>query len=371
MMLDRFRARFADLSIWWYAFGYFALYIPYSALTKLVSDGRLPGQASPLAGFVLLPVLGIGSMVANWAAMSVLGWWRFAGRRRVLGVEVLWPGRWTLVAGLCTALIIPTTSMAYTFHGVSIVFIMVLMRGGVLVIAPAVDFVSGRRVHWYSWSALLLAMTGLWVGFAGRGYDVTPVALANAAVYVTAYFIRLRAMSRLAKSDDLAARMRYFVEEQVVAPPANVLLLGLLAIAGANAAMLETRAGFTSFLGAAPLVVLTTLLAGVLSQITGICGTLTLMDRRENTFCVPVNRASSVFSGIIASLLLQGLVGARPPAASEYAGAAFVIAAVLVLSLGPRAGRREASLLRHPSQCVTTPRNVDGERPTAARRQRR
>lgn len=346
MTLDRFRARFAELSIWWYAFGYFALYVPYSALTKALSDGRIPGQGR-LSGFVLLPVLGIGSMVANWLAISALDWWRFAGRRRVLGVAIPWPGGWTFVAGLCTALIIPTTSMAYTFTGVSIVFIMLLMRGGVLIIAPVVDLVSGRRVHWYSWSALLLALAALWVGFAGRGYAITAVALANAGVYVTAYFVRLRAMSRLTKSDDLAGRMRYFVEEQIVAPPVNVLLLGLLALVGANEAMLQTRAGFTSFLAAAPLAVGLTFLAGLLSQITGICGTLTLMDRRENTFCVPVNRASSVLSGIAASLLLWWIAGARPPAPSEYAGAALIIAAMLVLSLGPA--------LRRPAPARTTP----------------
>lgn len=353
MTLDRLRAKFAELSIWWYAFGYFALYVPYSALTKALSDGLLPGQAIRLSGFVLLPLLGIGSMVANWIAISALDWWRFAGRRRVLGLSLPWPGPWTLVAGVCTALIIPTTSMAYTFSGVSILFIMLLMRGGVLIVAPMVDFVSGRRVHWYSWSALLLALAALWVGFAGRGYAITAVAFANAGVYVTAYFIRLRAMSRLTKSDDLAGRMRYFVEEQIVAPPVNVLLLGLFALVGANEAMLQTRAGFTTFFTTAPLAVGVTFLAGLLSQITGTCGTLTLMDRRENTFCVPVNRASSVLSGIVASLLLWAIAGSRPPAPTEYAGAALIVAAMLILSLGPRL--RRAPSVPLPSKAATEP----------------
>jgi hypothetical protein len=232
-------------------------------------------------------------------------------------------------------MIIPTTSLAYTFTGVSIVFIMLLMRGGVLVVAPLADLVTGRKVHWYSWTALLLALAALWVGFAGRGYGITVVALLNAAVYVTAYFIRLLAMSRLTKSDDLPSRMRYFVEEQIVAPPVNVLVLAIFAAIGAGDAMLQTRAGFGAFFHGAGLVVGLTFLAGALSQVTGICGTLTLMDRRENTFCVPVNRASSVLSGIAASLLLWALTGAKPPATSELLGAALIILAILVLSLSP------------------------------------
>lgn len=350
MTLERFRARFAELGIWWYAFGYFAIYIPYSALTKALSDGLVPGQAGKLSGFILLPALGIGSMLANWAAISALGWWRFSGRRRVLGIAIPWPGPWTLAAGLCTALIIPTTSLAYTFTGVSILFIMLLMRGGVLIIAPVVDFVSGRRVHWYSWTALGLAFAALWVGFAGRGYAVTAVALVNAGVYVTAYFVRLRAMSRIAKSDDLASRMRYFVEEQIVAPPVNVVLLALFAVCGSGEAMLRTREGFTIFFGMAPAVAGVALFAGALSQLTGICGTLTLMDRRENTFCVPVNRASSILSGIFASLLLWAFAGARPLAASEYGGAALIVLAMGVLSLGPRlAAARSGVASRAPA----------------------
>lgn len=346
MGLQRFRARFGELSIWWYAFAYFAGYIPYSALTKALSDGLLPGQPRGIQGFALLPALGVGSMVMNWVALSALGWWGHAGRRTVAGLELPWPGRWTFVAGLCTAVIIPTTSLAYTFTGVSIVFIMLLMRGGVLVIAPLVDLVSGRRVHWWSWSALLLALAALGVGFAGRGWEITPVALLNAAAYVTAYFIRLRAMSRITKSSDLAARMRYFVEEQMVAPVVNVVVLAALALAGARAGAVgaATRDGFVGLGAQGWAAVGAALFAGALSQVTGIGGTLTLMDPRENTFCVPVNRASSVLSGIAATFLLAWLVGTRPPPATEWAGAALVVSAMLVLALGPRLAPRAPPL---------------------------
>ena len=333
--LKQCRSSFADLNIWWYAFGYFAAYIPYSALTKALSDGLLPGAPRKFSGFILLPVLGLASVFGNWFFTSLLGWWKYASRRRIFGFAIPVPGKLTLLAGICTAAIIPTTSLAYTFTGVSIVFIMLLMRGGVLIIAPLVDSISGRKVHWYSWTALALALSALWVGFAGRGYTITIVALINAAVYVTAYFIRLRVMSRITKSDDFANRMRYFVEEQMVAPPVNMILLVLFAMFGPAEARLQTAAGFTTFAGAGALIVGSTFFAGFLSQITSVCGTLTLMDRRENTFCVSVNRASSVLSGIAASLLLWVLTGAKAPVRSEYLGAALLILAILTLSLGP------------------------------------
>jgi len=43
---------------------------------------------------------------------------------------------------VCTAGIIGTTTLAYTFEGVSIVFVMLLMRGGVLLIIAAILVLS-------------------------------------------------------------------------------------------------------------------------------------------------------------------------------------------------------------------------------------
>ena len=42
---------------------------------------------------------------------------------------------------------------------------MLLMRGGLLVMAPLVDALSGRRVRWFSWVAFLLSLGALFVAF--------------------------------------------------------------------------------------------------------------------------------------------------------------------------------------------------------------
>ena len=43
-----------DISIWWWAFGYFASYVPFGALPKAVSEGALPGMTGRVDGFVRL-----------------------------------------------------------------------------------------------------------------------------------------------------------------------------------------------------------------------------------------------------------------------------------------------------------------------------
>jgi hypothetical protein len=318
-------------SIWWFAFGYFACYVPYSALTKALTDGRF--HAPPIDGLELLPITAIASMVGMFTFISAIRWWSVATRHHVLGFTLALPTRWTFLSGLATAAIIATTTLAYTFHGESIVFMVLLMKGGVLVIAPMIDFLTRRRVHWFSWIALGLSLSALVVTFEGEdgGFHISTPAVLDIAVYLLGYFVRLRFMSRLAKSDDPNTMRRYFVEEQMTATPALVCFLGAAALFGRGEVAAALARGF-GHQWHNPLLWLV-LLVGVLSQGTGVFGGLILLDRRENTFCVPVNRASSVLAGVLATVALGLAFGTAMPPHGELVGALLVIAAVVVLSM--------------------------------------
>ncbi len=326
-------------SIWLCALGYFSAYLPYSALTKVLSSGLAPSLGERIDGPALLPVSVAASTVGMFALITALGWWRAAGRSTVAGVRLPRPGRWTFLSGLCTAAVMLTTTLAYTFRGASIVFMMLLMRGGVLVLAPIVDGISGRRVRWFSWVALVLSLGALGVTVSpGTRAPLPLVAVADVAAYLAAYFVRLRAMSRLAKGSDEDNR-RFFVEEQMVASPAALVALVAVAVAGRGALGVAVRRGFTEVpLGPAALAVVA---IGLLSQLTGVFGGLILLDKRENSFAVPVNRASSVLAGVAAALALAALFPSqRAPDGREVAGAALVTGAILALTLGPRLWRR-------------------------------
>jgi hypothetical protein len=325
----------ADARIWAYAFGYFACYAPYSALTKLVSQGRLGGMTRAVDGFELLPLTTIVSLLAMLVFLSVKGWWRYAGRASVFGASVIAPSRWTFLSGLATAAIIASTTLAYTIRGASIVFMMLLMRGGVLAIAPIVDTLSHRSVKPTSWMALALSLVGLAVTLGDHAsYDLALLGVVDVVVYLGAYFLRLRLMSHVAKSEDRATSIRYFVEEQMVATPAIVIFLALLALVGHGHAMQSVRAGFGMLVGSG--AVLAGVAIGALSQGTGIFGALILLDGRENAFCVPVNRASSVLAGVLASVILVMLGLEGRMATSELWGATLVLGAIVVLALDPR-----------------------------------
>jgi hypothetical protein len=324
--------RLGDYSIWGFALGYFASYVPYSALTKGVSSGVIGGTRVP--GVELLPISAMSSLAGMMLFITAMGWWRYANTFRLGPLRLPRPTRWTLFSGVCTAGVIATTTLAYTFDGISIVFMMLLMRGGVLILAPFVDRMSGRRIKWFSVVGLVLSINALLVAFLEEkdaGFRLTWIALIDVTIYLAAYFVRLRFMSKLAKSDDADRRTRYFVEEQMVASPVLVLFLVACALIGQGEFMLHLRAGFTTFFDRP--VVTEGILIGLFSQGTGIFGGLVLLDKRENTYSVPVNRCSSILAGVAASYAIMLWVGGSAPSSHELMGAFLIVQAILFLTI--------------------------------------
>ena len=271
-------ARAPRVNIWWMAFGYFACYWPYSALVKSLSKGLLPGMDGGVAGLTLQPLQVASSLTAMFIFISAMGWWKYPAKRQITGsLRLPVPTAWTALSGICTATVIVTTNLAYTFSGVSIVFVMLLMRGGVLILGPIVDTITGRKVRWFSAAGMLLSLAALVIAFAEKGgYAISVLCAIDIAAYLTAYFVRFQFMSRIAKSPDTATNIRYFVEEQMVATPFLMVVLGLLALVGRGELMLLIREGFTNLPGG---IAGWVILAGIFSQGTGIFGTLIYLDK--------------------------------------------------------------------------------------------
>ncbi len=320
-----------SLGIWGLAFGYFILYLPYCALIKAITTGLLPGWQGPVSGFELLPATVIATAVVVPVIITAMGWWKYAGRREILGLSIPFPSRWTFLSGLCFAVIIGTTTLAYTFNGVSILLALLMLRGGVLILAPIVDGLFKREVRWFSWTALALSFAALAVALTDvQSYQMTVIAVLNTAAYLTGYMLRLPCMTWLAKSEDKKATYRYFVEEQMVAMPVLVMVPAIFALIGQGEIMGDLRRGFTTSLDSE--LIGPALLVGVLYAGLCVFGTLIYLDRRENTFCIPLNRCMSLLSGVSASYALAFLFQQAPPSHAQLLGAGLILTAILFLS---------------------------------------
>jgi protein-tyrosine-phosphatase len=321
--------------------GYFLAYIPYSFLVKASTDGLLPGVPK-VSGLYLLPVSAVATLVTTYAGLSLFGAWQHVGRRSIAGLSLPVPRLPVVFAGLCTAVIIASTTLAYAFPGVSIVVMMVLMRGGVLTIGRITDMAQGRRVHWTAIAGFLITGIAVLVGLFG-GQDLTLGAAAAWVIgaYLAGYVVRFHVIQQLSKTDDASAAHRYIVEEQMVAMPALLLLCVLAAVGGPDDVQREVRAGF-ALLASGGMVLVPGLLVGVCYATLYVFGTLIYLHPREYTCCVPVNRASSILAGVIASVAITFLFGQPLPSASQFVGAGLLAAALFVIAwpdLRPRLAR--------------------------------
>ncbi|MDO8643561.1 MAG: hypothetical protein Q7S00_01160 [bacterium] len=329
--------RFTSLGIFALCFGYFLFYIPFSMMTKMITRGLFDGMNGVgIEGFELQPMVIVISTVCMLTFITAAGWWKYMTHSSVLGISLPRPQWFTFISGICMGGQIITTVLAYTFQGVSIVFVMLLMRGGVLIMAPVVDLIARRKrkIYWPSWVAACLSLMAVLIAFAEQaGTAMTVVATVDVGLYLLGYFFRLLFMSNRAKTEDPIEKRRFFAEEQVTA---NIVLLLTLLVVGLIGSRMDPQSipgmiwsGFSTvpFLGYFPQIII----IGVSSYAVGLLGSLIYLDQRENTFTVPANRASSVLAGLVATSLLAFFFGRRFPGPFQLIAVGLVIGAIFFL----------------------------------------
>jgi hypothetical protein len=309
--------------IWWFAAALVIFYTPYAALSKAVTAGAIPGVPLGLIGLEILPAAIFGTVLTVPLIITMAGWWRFAG---VPSPEIA-------LSGFGLALIIGSTTVAYTFKGISIVLALILMRGGLLIMAPLIDAAFGRRVRWFSWTAFAICMGALAVSLAAANdYSLPLLAGLNLAIYLAGYALRTPLMTKLAKVRDLDVTRRYFVREVLVTIVLLPLIPAVIAMTGSRPAAVALRHGFTTFWTTHPAAVLPVMLIGVCYASHNIFGTLIYLDGRENTFCVPLFCAASFLAGFLAIAALTLLTNVPAPPLSQLTSTALILFALVFLS---------------------------------------
>jgi hypothetical protein len=317
---------------------YFLSYAPYAVLVRWLSSVTYAPFHRALTGLEILPATTILSGVFTLLFAWLSGWSRHAHRIRAGGASLPWPTVWTFASGIGTALLLFTVPLSFTFQGVSIPYMQLLMRGDVLIIAPLVDLLSGRKVRWYSWAALFLVAVGLWLTIHARGgLKLPPLAVVTVVLYTVGYFVRLAVMTRIAKTGEPDMVKRYFVEEKIVAYPVAVLILVLLSQVNFGTQSGQLGFGFIGIWSSGQMTAI--LILSLLLFVISIFSIMILIDQRENTFCVPIERSSSILAGIAAAYVLAKLSLGAVPTPAEITGALLLIAAIVVLSIGPRLRR--------------------------------
>lgn len=331
----------ARLPLWLVSLLYMGFYVPYIVITRRLATTPAPELKRALTGLEILPASLILSAVWTYLFVWLAGWWKAAHLTRVGPLQLPRPTRWTALSGVGTALILFTVPLSFTFEGVSIPFMQLLMRGDLLLIAPLVDVLGRRKVRWYSWVSLVLVAIAMLVTVGERrGFQLPWLAWLTLILYTLGYFVRLWVMTRIAKTGSSESIQMYFVEEKLIGIPLAVALLALLSSFGDGKAGAQLSFGFVQVWTSSQIVAIAAL--SVLLFIVSIFSVVILLDKRENSFCVPMERSASILAGVIGTFVLAGFYGSKSPTSAELLGALLLIAAIVLLSVGPRLGGKAA-----------------------------
>lgn len=351
--------------------GYFGFYVVTGVTVKYFQKAGL-GEME----FLAYSTLG-GSIVCLVVALA-LGWWRMASIQKVpfLGMQVPVELRYIIPSGVCTAVVIPATTLLYSLP-ISVMVAMVMMRGSVIVISRTVDAVQIRQGILQkkvfreediavAFALLAVASVLLWVPLvrlAGMESAETvrfdflkdPFAVSVLVSYVLAYSFRIYIMNYFKNTRGKGVKQDnkgFFAIEQIAASVVLVL---------AAAAAFAAAPGTTTYDSAGEVLFQSSIGAQLLDQFRGAItdpsslwiAAVTLggfpyggvaffsvfifmFQGRTATFAGLVNRLTSLLAGTTATLITWAALGGRFPKPQAWLSLAFILIAVGFLSIAER-----------------------------------
>lgn len=345
--------------------GYFVFYVLTGLFAKAFTE-PVHGQPARLGAIAFLVYNTFGANLVCFIPAVALGWWRLASIRpvRLLGREVPSELFYIIPSGICTAVVIPTTTLMYTLP-ISVMVAMVIMRACVIVIGRVVDELHIRQgilhkqVYWEENVAVVFAVGAacieIFLADASNGskpsFIHNPAAVVILGSYLTVYAIRIYLMNYYKNTRPKGVPLdnrAFFAVEQIAATAtmaaaaAFLLLSPRLAPSWAEAPQVAAfitavRQPFTGWGWATA--------SGFAFGVVAFFSVFIFMFKgRTATFTGLVNRLTSLVAGTTATLLGHFLFGSRWPSLQNWVSLGFVLVAVAFLTLAER--KRACELVR-------------------------
>lgn len=334
---------------------YFFFYV-LTGVTVKYYQGAPPQPGMNGMQFLAYSTLG-GTVLCLGVAVS-FGWWRLHSNQpmKVLGLTLPGELKYIVPSGICTAVVIPTTTLMYSLKGISVMVAMVIMRGAVIVISRSVDAIQikqgilKKKVFWQEDAAVgfAIAAVGVTALFAGetKGSSIieSPAALTILACYVTAYFIRIFIMNFYKNTRAPGVKQDnkgFFALEQIAASVTLALTtVAMLAVSSQTEQIVTFQAAVKEphslwFWAAA-------LGGGSFGAVAFFSVFIFMFQGRTATFAGLVNRLTSLMAGTAATLISFAMFGGKLPKIEEWLSLGLILVAVGFLTVAER--RRSAEL---------------------------
>ncbi len=260
-------------------------------------------------------------------------------------------------SGICTAVVIPTTTLMYTLP-ISVMIAMVIMRGSVIVISRAVDAIQIRRgllekkVYAEENWAVVFAIAAVAVNLVGPrdgSFDFlrSKPAMAILCSYIVAYSIRIYIMNYYkntrSRSEQLDNRPFFGIEQisaSVTLAAAGIVIYNSPSLFGWSGAVLDDfRGAISNPLPAWPPAFVSGIAFGAVAFFSVF---LFMFQGRTATFAGLVNRLTSLVGGTVSTLVIAAFFGGSLPSRNDWLSLALIFIAIAFLSRSEK--RRTAEL---------------------------
>jgi hypothetical protein len=346
--------------------GYYLLYVVTGLVVKAFTGApHTPLGTPPMNAIAFLSYNTLGANLTCLLPVLALGWWRLRTIRPITVAGISFPSEllYIIPSGICTAIVIPTTTLMYTLP-ISVMVAMVIMRASVIVIGRVVDGLQiaqgilRKRIYWEENAAVVFAVLAASIevfgahsgGFAFLHNVAARVIFTS---YICAYSVRIYIMNYFKNTRPKGAPLDnqgFFATEQIAAS----IAMAAMVVAVYFAPRLLPGAGqvnqITDFISAvrnpAPgwgWVALSGLAFGLVA----FCSVFIFMFKgRTATFTGLINRLTSLIAGTTATLLGHWLFSSRWPSLQNWISLGFVLVAVVFLARAERRRARELQAAR-------------------------
>lgn len=172
------------------SFGYFGLYVITGFLAKYFD------KVIGIGGTTYTVFNTMGSMLIPTGIVLLLGWYKFKSTNytKILGISMPKEFLYIIPSGLCTAVVIPTTTLMYTLP-ISVMVAMIIMRASIIVISRIIDEVQIRqgiltkRVYWEENIAVIIALGAVALQMLNFKGATAAAQAAGAKAFLPALFV--------------------------------------------------------------------------------------------------------------------------------------------------------------------------------------
>lgn len=303
--------RLKALLIAWYTVAYTVAGVSVKIFTKGLAG------VPKLTGMENLYYSTMGGVIPNLLIPLVLKWPRRLGK--MSGKDWLT----IAVAGVCAAVVIPTTTLMYSFKDISVVQAQIVMRGSLIAFGIIIDRLLHKKVVQEEFIALgftVLAVLAICLNEkGGRAIFTSADVMWVLGSYVFAYGIRVYLMQVWKNKKD---NLGFFAAEQAFAALTMITVATVAVVSGTE------KFGFGDFRKAVFEWNWLAVLGGVPYGFVAIPSVLIYMFKgRNTTFSVLCNRLPSLAAGLFATAAIWLLWNQARPGNWSLVGLGLIVVA--------------------------------------------